>query len=364
MPTPDIPNVELANTFNDWRVVTNNLVDVANDLKSNDYTKEDGILAISSDGTALSITNDATIGGTLTVGNVAISGDFTVGGVPIEEVATGGANTVKVSQNSSSTLSQVSLNFVSTPTITASVTPGSSGNANVSFTYVGGAIEGVQGAQGFQGRQGSIGIQGYQGNQGFQGTGGSRGYQGYQGNQGFQGTGGSRGYQGYQGHQGTIGNTGVQGSIGVQGHQGTALGVGLLRLGSAYPVTTSPTTLPLNTIENVTSLKKGEFSTTGYRYTATSNVTLLVSVMVNYYNVDAGVILRTYLYKGDSEQIGYFESFSRSGTNDLLCTHSINRIVTLDAGEYVFVKVENDGSGSPYATLGAGRTYMNIVELY
>ena len=44
------------------------------------------------------------------------------------------ANTARVFANSSSEQSNVSLNFVNTATVQVSVTAGSSGNANISFT--------------------------------------------------------------------------------------------------------------------------------------------------------------------------------------------------------------------------------------
>jgi len=44
------------------------------------------------------------------------------------------SNTTRVFANSASAQGNVSLNFVNTATVQVSVTPGSSGNANVSFT--------------------------------------------------------------------------------------------------------------------------------------------------------------------------------------------------------------------------------------
>jgi hypothetical protein len=364
MPTPDIPNVELANTFNDWRVVTNNLVDVANDLRSDNYTKEEGTLIISSPDTGLSITANATIGGTLTVGNVEISGEFLVGGAPISEVATGGANTVKVSQNSSSTLSQVSLNFVNTSTIVATVAPGSSGNANVSFAYVGGAIEGVQGAQGYQGLRGYQGYQGVLGAKGDKGDRGDRGYQGYQGyqgNQGFQGTLGSRGYQGYQGHQGLKGDKGNTGDTGYQGVQGTALGSGVLYLPSNQTLGTSYEVIRMSTVD-FQDFSKGEFLTASYRYDLNSPAKLLVNVQVLFSDVDKERIYYMGLYNGTT-LLAYTTHRNDSGSSNLERTLSISRVVSLTSTDYLHVKAYVD-SGTITATGGKANTFMSIVELY
>lgn len=47
------------------------------------------------------------------------------------------ANTVAVRANSASTQNAVALNFVNTATVAVSVTAGSSGNANISFSTAG-----------------------------------------------------------------------------------------------------------------------------------------------------------------------------------------------------------------------------------
>jgi hypothetical protein len=51
----------------------------------------------------------------------------------------GSLSNISVSQNSSSTVNANSLNFVNSATVTISVTPGVNGNANISFTSVGGS---------------------------------------------------------------------------------------------------------------------------------------------------------------------------------------------------------------------------------
>ena len=70
------------------------------------------------------------------------------------------ANTVMVSQNGASTLGSQYLNFVNSSTVTISVVAGTgaaAGNANVSFTAVGGGTQGATGSQGVQGTSGSGG---------------------------------------------------------------------------------------------------------------------------------------------------------------------------------------------------------------
>ena len=90
------------------------------------------------------------------------------------------ANTVRVSQNGSSTISKANgLNFVNTANVTIAVTSGINGNANVAIDIAAGAgAQGAQGAQGFgaQGAQGAS-VQGAQGAsvQGSQGTSGTAG---------------------------------------------------------------------------------------------------------------------------------------------------------------------------------------------
>lgn len=84
--------------------------------------------------------------------------------------ANSAANSVRVSANTGSTIHAASgINFTNTATITASVVAGNAGNANISFSVVGGSVQGVQGVQGPQGPQGV---------QGLQGTSGVRGYNG------------------------------------------------------------------------------------------------------------------------------------------------------------------------------------------
>ena len=55
----------------------------------------------------------------------------------LETSLSSAANTVAVRANSASTQNAVALNFVNTATVAVSVTTGSSGNANISFSTAG-----------------------------------------------------------------------------------------------------------------------------------------------------------------------------------------------------------------------------------
>ena len=139
MPTPNIPHVQTANTFDFWRIQTNNLINVANELRSTTYEKEAGLLYLSNTviGTAFQVsgnarvdntltvgtllattanisgnltTSNATVTGTLTAaranitgnlsaGNVSVSGALSVGGTNIATAIADAANTVTVSLN-------------------------------------------------------------------------------------------------------------------------------------------------------------------------------------------------------------------------------------------------------------------------
>ena len=129
------------------------------------------------------------------------------------------SNTVMVSANGGSTLTNKQLNFTNTASINVTVSTGTSSNADIAFSAntSNPAALGPQGVQGAQGRQGA------QGFQGVAGTNGGGGAQGVQGAQGFQGV---------QGAPGT-GNQGFQGVQGAQGFQGVA-GVGAQGVGVSY----------------------------------------------------------------------------------------------------------------------------------
>jgi hypothetical protein len=105
---------------------------------------------------------------------------------------------IPVSANSGATISANGINFVNTSSATVSVTSGTNGNANVSFTVSGGV--GAQGVQGAAGAQGSVGAQGAPGTAGVQGAVGAQGSPGTAGAQGAVGA------QGADGGQLTAGN--------------------------------------------------------------------------------------------------------------------------------------------------------------
>jgi hypothetical protein len=234
MPTPNIPQVQTANTFDQWRIYTNNTINAANELRSTTYEKEAGLLYLSNTdiSTALLVAGNATVQKILTVGtliaananitnnltttNANITGTVTLAGVNVSAALANAANTVMISANSGATLSASRLNFINTSTLTVSVTSGTSGNANVAFTVIGGGGGGSPGAQGVQGAVGAQGVQGPQGVQGVQGAVGT----GSPGAQGVQGAIGAQGVQGRQGFQGAFGAQGVQGAKGDAGAQG------------------------------------------------------------------------------------------------------------------------------------------------
>jgi hypothetical protein len=242
MANANISNVVLTNTFNEWRVATNDVINDRNNLRNSNYVKDGGDFTIASGaltiskaggGTVLTVANDATISGNTTATNVSAAivnvssvvnaaSYVTTGGVNLVTQINSAANTVRVSANSGSTLSAKQLNFVNTATATFAVTDAPDGNANVTVTVSGGV--GATGPQGPQGPQGTAGAAGPQGPQGPQGTGpqGPQGVTGPQGPQGPQGT-GPQGPQGPQGSQGDIGPQGPQGVTGPQGPQGPSV---------------------------------------------------------------------------------------------------------------------------------------------
>jgi len=134
-----------------------------------------------------------------------------------------GANTARVSANGESTLDSKQINFVNTASVLVNVTNGAgpaAGNANVSFTVIGGGA-GPQGPTGPSGAQGATGTgtQGPTGAQGPSGSGtGPQGPTGPSGAQGPTGT-GAQGPTG-TGAQGPTGPTGAQGATGAQGPTG------------------------------------------------------------------------------------------------------------------------------------------------
>lgn len=158
------------------------------------------------------------------------------------------ANTVRVSQNGSSTISKANgLNFVNTANVTIAVTSGINGNANVAIDIAAGAgAQGAQGAQGFgaQGAQGAS-VQGAQGAsvQGAQGA-------SVQGAQGAS-------VQGSQGAQGAS----VQGSQGTSGTAGSITDE-TASASTYYPILTTATSGTLSTV-NVSSTKLSFQPSTG-----------------------------------------------------------------------------------------------------
>jgi hypothetical protein len=226
MPTPNIPQVTTANTFDQWRIQTNNLTNVANELRNTTYEKEAGLLYLSNTtiDTALHVKSNVIIEGILTLGSP--------GKNVIKELANS-ANTTSISANGGSIQYNSRINFVNSETLLVSVSAGSSGNANVQFEVVGGVggtgaqgAQGRQGVRGYQGLTGTNGTNGSPGAAGIPGTNGTNGSPGVQGEIGAQGLRGNQGFQGERGFQGVQGATGsgspgVQGAVGIQGPIGS-----------------------------------------------------------------------------------------------------------------------------------------------
>ncbi len=238
MANANISNVVLTNTFNEWRVATNDAINDRNNLRNTNYVKDGGDFTVangaltiskSGGGTVLTVANDATISGNTTATNVSAAivnvssvvnaaSYLTTSGLNVLAQINAAANTVRVSANGGSTLSAKQLNFVNTANVVFAVTDAGDGNANVSFTVTG--TLGATGPQGPQGPQGTAGAAGPQGPQGPQGTNGVDGPQGPQGPQGVAGPQGPQGATGPQGPQGVTGPQGPQGATGPQGPQG------------------------------------------------------------------------------------------------------------------------------------------------
>jgi len=166
-----ILSVETSNTFNQWRIATNSLISAANELRNNTYIKDGGGIQISNGtiqvvngavqldkttGTTLYVASNATVVGTFTVGTIVantISANITSPQVIAAygqanlayTAANNAANTVRVTGNSGTAQSAVSLNFVNTSSVTVTVGAGATGNANVAFSAVAGttAIAGI-----------------------------------------------------------------------------------------------------------------------------------------------------------------------------------------------------------------------------
>jgi aspartate 1-decarboxylase len=264
MANANISEIVLSDTFNTWVQRHNVVANTINVLRNGAYYKDGGSLTlnvattISDNGT---LTLSKTTGTVLSVaGNTSISKDLFLGptSINVNSVLANTPNTARVSANGSSTLSAQQINFVNTATIQVSVVSGAgaaAGNANVSFSVVGGA--GTQGAQGTQGLQGLQGRQGVQGTQGI-------GSQGVQGLQGVQGT-GSQGTQGAQG-SGSQGSQGAQGagSQGLQGLQGVQ--------GTTGPVAGSTGQLIYNNAGSAGGASGTSFDSSTTTLTATANV--------------------------------------------------------------------------------------------
>ncbi|MBR2985727.1 MAG: collagen-like protein [Clostridia bacterium] len=164
---------------------------------------------------------------------------------------------------------------------------------------------GPAGPQGPQGIQGPVGATGPQGPIGLTGATGATGPQGPVGATGATGPQGPIGLTGPQGPQGIQGEVGPQGPVGPAGADGTN---GLASFGGAYStattaigLTTTPTTLTLNTVLPLSNVTVGTNSLTvandgtyeityGIRGSATPDATVTLAVTQNGANIPQSVI--------------------------------------------------------------------------
>ena len=299
----NIQPITTSNTFDHWRLVTNQLTDAANTLYTGAFVKDAGSMTIANGplnltnatGTMLSVTANASIGGILTVGGAISAASISVTGQPsftsvlpvlytsntivlrsgVAGVGNGyfrvgqgtslyanadlffdsttnvwrmtansanisatfailssaniidsalstatyaaasanianslystvgiAANTTRITANSGAVLYSRGINFNNSSSIIVNISDGAgsaSGNANVTFTVVGG------GSSGAQGPSGPTGAQGPSGPTGVQGPSGPTGVQGPSGPTGAQGPSGPTGSTGSQGPSGPAG---------------------------------------------------------------------------------------------------------------------------------------------------------------
>ena len=82
MANANISNVVLTNTFNEWRVATNDVIEDRNILRNANYVKDGGDLTVSNGsvtigkdggGTVLTVANDATVSGNTTTNRLTVT---------------------------------------------------------------------------------------------------------------------------------------------------------------------------------------------------------------------------------------------------------------------------------------------------
>ena len=104
MANANITQLQLANTFNQWRIVTNNLSNSVNELRNGNYWKDtgnftvgNGIISITStSGTVLTCAADALISGILTANSIIVTKDVTIIG---NTYMSGANDTLQVANN-------------------------------------------------------------------------------------------------------------------------------------------------------------------------------------------------------------------------------------------------------------------------
>jgi len=285
MANANIAQLQLNNTFNEWRVITNVLANSVNDLRNGAYVKDNGDLIIGSGnvtitkptGTTLFVASDASVANQLTVKTFVSTDDITVNGANarftnsaayvqvsntiftknlVSNTLITGQNTITtdltvgsdysngecvingdpapsrtpVYQDGTFVATRRGINFRGTGIGAITVTPNVSNTKIIDIVFDAPSTAGNPGIKGDKGAPGDVGAQGVQGNQGFQGVQGAQGFQGVQGSQGVQGgkgepgTGGT-GLKGDKGEQGA-GDKGFQGDKGQKGEIGGSGDIG------------------------------------------------------------------------------------------------------------------------------------------
>jgi hypothetical protein len=259
MANANIAQLQLNNTFNEWRVITNVLANSANDLRNGAYVKDNGDLIIASGnvtitkptGTTLLVSSDASVANQLTVKTFVSTDDITVDGA--NAFFTNASSYVQVSNTIFTKNLFSNTLIIGQNTITTDLTVGSdysngeciiNGDASPSRTpiYQDGSFIATRRGLNFRGTGiASVSVSaniantkitdiiidapstaGAPGIKGEPGVTGEKGEPGAQGEQGFQGVQGAQGFQGIQGAQGVQGSKGesAEGGVGIKGDKG------------------------------------------------------------------------------------------------------------------------------------------------
>lgn len=285
MANANIALLQLNNTFNEWRIITNNLANSVNDLRNGNYVKDGGDFIVSSGnviiskptGVTLSVASDASVANNITTKTFISTDDITVNGNDarftnvnayvqvantiftknlVSNTFINGANTITtdltvgsdysngncwiqgdpfpaltpVYEDGTFIATRRGLNFITNGEIIVTVTANIANTkiADITFDVPSTAGDkGVKGDKGEPGEKGIAGVQGVQGAIGNTGDKGEKGEKGAQGNQGLKGEPaiGSKGEPGAKGEKGAQGE-GLKGDKGDTGQKGEIGGAG------------------------------------------------------------------------------------------------------------------------------------------